>query len=71
MTRKQIEKRDVKNKCICLEHFQYRAMVYLYRGEDINLGLFLSLKAAQNALKDYPNDIFEGRDYLSGNKPLS
>ena len=65
-----VDKDNVKDKAIRLEKFQYRATVHLFVGEDINLGLFPSIRLAQIFLARYPDDVFDGKDYLGRNKPI-
>lgn len=52
--------RDVKDKSITLENFQYRAHVAYYDGRIVDCGLHLTLPAAQKVLAKYPRDVWDG-----------
>jgi len=54
--------RDVKDKSITLEHFQYRAHVAYYDGRVLDCGLHATLPAAQKVLAKYPRDVWDGFD---------
>ena len=54
--------RDVKDKSITLEHFQFRAHVAYYDGRVVDCGLHATLPAAQKVLARFPRDVWDGYD---------
>lgn len=54
--------RDIKDKSITLENFQFRAHVAYYDGRLIDCGLHASLPAAQKVLAKFPRDVWDGYD---------